>query len=101
MSPATPWNTSDASCARDECLTRAAPGGHGYAWSIFHDARRRPLLEAYLRRMIPLPTPGPSRAGGRGDAIMATRIPRRTEWHQVDGRWARSLGERGTRVRLF
>ena len=32
---------------------------------------------------------------------MATRRPRRSEWHQVDGRWARSLGERGTRVRLF
>src|SRR5438132_12648693 len=31
---------------------------------------------------------------------MATRN-RRNEWHQVHGRWARSLGERGMRVRLF
>jgi len=26
---------------------------------------------------------------------------RRTEWHQVKGKWTRSLGERGLRVRLF
>src|SRR2546425_3422305 len=31
---------------------------------------------------------------------MATRN-RRNEWHQVHGRWTRSLGERGMRVRLF
>lgn len=31
---------------------------------------------------------------------MATRN-RRNEWHQVKGKWARSLGERGMRVRLF
>lgn len=32
---------------------------------------------------------------------MATRAPKRSEWHQVNGKWTRSLGERGTRVRLF
>lgn len=31
---------------------------------------------------------------------MATRN-RRNEWHQTNGMWTRSLGERGTRVRLF
>ncbi len=31
---------------------------------------------------------------------MATRN-RRNEWHQVQGKWTRSLGERGMRVRLF
>src|SRR5437870_12099798 len=31
---------------------------------------------------------------------MATRN-RRNEWHQVHGRWTRSLGERGLRVRIF
>ena len=31
---------------------------------------------------------------------MATRN-RRNEWHQTDGKWTRSLGERGMRVRLF
>jgi integrase len=31
---------------------------------------------------------------------MATRN-RRNEWHQVNGKWTRSLGERGMRVRLF
>src|SRR6266478_1349425 len=31
---------------------------------------------------------------------MATRN-RRNEWHQVHGRWTRSLGERGMRVRIF
>lgn len=29
------------------------------------------------------------------------RLHRRNEWHQVNGKWTRSLGERGTRVRLF
>jgi integrase len=32
---------------------------------------------------------------------MATRTPKRSEWHQANGKWTRSLGERGTRVRLF
>src|SRR5688572_8922429 len=32
---------------------------------------------------------------------MATRKPRRNEWRQVNGKWTRSLGERGLRVRLF
>lgn len=32
---------------------------------------------------------------------MATRKPRRTEWRQVKGKWTRSLGTRGVRVRLF
>src|SRR5688572_28434847 len=32
---------------------------------------------------------------------MATRKPRRTEWRQVNGKWTRSLGQRGVRVRLF
>lgn len=31
---------------------------------------------------------------------MATRN-RRNEWHQVNGKWTRSLGDRGLRVRLF
>lgn len=31
---------------------------------------------------------------------MATRT-RRNEWHQSNGKWTRSLGERGLRVRLF
>jgi integrase len=31
---------------------------------------------------------------------MATRN-RRNEWHQVHGKWTRSLGERGMRVRIF
>src|SRR6266566_5747739 len=31
---------------------------------------------------------------------MATRN-RRNEWHEVHGRWTRSLGERGMRVRIF
>lgn len=31
---------------------------------------------------------------------MATRN-RRNEWHQVQGKWTRSLGDRGLRVRLF
>lgn len=32
---------------------------------------------------------------------MATRKPRRNEWRLVAGKWTRSLGERGLRVRLF
>lgn len=32
---------------------------------------------------------------------MATRKPRRTEWKQINGKWTRSLGSRGVRVRLF
>jgi integrase len=32
---------------------------------------------------------------------MATRKPRRNEWRQKNGKWTRSLGERGLRVRLF
>ena len=32
---------------------------------------------------------------------MATRRPNRTEWRITHGKWARSLGHRGTRVRLF
>ena len=32
---------------------------------------------------------------------MAPRIARRSEWHQVNGKWSRSLGQRGMRVRLF
>jgi integrase len=32
---------------------------------------------------------------------MAIRTPRRSEWHQVNGKWTRSLGHRGMRVRLF
>lgn len=32
---------------------------------------------------------------------MAIRTPRRSEWHQVSGKWTRSLGHRGMRVRLF
>lgn len=32
---------------------------------------------------------------------MATRKPRRNEWRQVRGKWTRSLGERGLRIRLF
>src|SRR6266516_181503 len=39
-----------------------------------------------------------SRRGG--ETPMATRN-RRNEWHQVHGRWTRSLGERGMRVRIF
>src|SRR6185312_10036440 len=31
---------------------------------------------------------------------MASRH-RRNEWHQANGKWTRSLGERGMRVRLF
>lgn len=37
---------------------------------------------------------------GEGDA-MATRKLRRTEWHQVNGMWTRTFGDRGGRVRLF
>src|ERR1700687_644933 len=50
--------------------------------------------------MIPSPTLGPSEADGRRRQ-MATRTPKRSEWHQANGKWTRSLGERGTRVRLF
>lgn len=32
---------------------------------------------------------------------MATRKPSRTEWQQQGGKWSRSLGNRGTRIRLF
>ena len=32
---------------------------------------------------------------------MAPRRIRRNGWHQVNGKWTRSLGERGSRVRLF
>ena len=32
---------------------------------------------------------------------MAPRSNRRNGWHQVKGKWTRSLGERGCRVRLF
>ena len=32
---------------------------------------------------------------------MAPRSNRRNGWHQVNGKWTRSLGERGCRVRLF
>jgi hypothetical protein len=32
---------------------------------------------------------------------MAARNPRRNEWHQADGKWTKSLGRRGLRVRLF
>jgi integrase len=32
---------------------------------------------------------------------MATRQPSRSEWHQHNGLWSRSLGYRGIRVRLF
>lgn len=32
---------------------------------------------------------------------MAPRSIRRNGWHQVNGKWTRSLGERGCRVRLF
>ena len=32
---------------------------------------------------------------------MAPRRIRRNGWHQVNGKWTRSLGERGCRVRLF
>lgn len=32
---------------------------------------------------------------------MATRTPKRSEWHQAEGKWSTSLGSRGTRVRLF
>lgn len=49
--------------------------------------------------MIPLPTLEPLLADGE-EAQMATRN-RRNEWHQVNGKWTRSLGERGMRVRLF
>jgi integrase len=49
--------------------------------------------------MIPLPTLGPLLADGE-ETQMATRN-RRDEWHQVNGKWTRSLGFRGTRVRLF
>src|SRR5215208_1328482 len=49
--------------------------------------------------MIPSPTLGPLPADGE-EAQMATRN-RRNEWHQVNEKWTRSLGERGMRVRLF
>lgn len=32
---------------------------------------------------------------------MAKRHPRRDEWHLVNGKWTRSYGERGLRIRLF
>ena len=32
---------------------------------------------------------------------MTPRSIRRNGWHQVNGKWTRSLGERGCRVRLF
>jgi len=32
---------------------------------------------------------------------MATRKPSRSEWQLKSGKWTRSLGSRGTRVRLF
>lgn len=32
---------------------------------------------------------------------MATRKPTRSEWHKQDGKWSRSFGDRGTRIRLF
>ncbi len=32
---------------------------------------------------------------------MASRTKRRTEWHQKNGIWTRTLGERGMRIRLF
>lgn len=32
---------------------------------------------------------------------MATRKPSRTEWRLIKGKWTRSLGNRGARVRLF
>lgn len=32
---------------------------------------------------------------------MATRAPKRNEWHQAAGKWSKSLGSRGMRVRLF
>ena len=32
---------------------------------------------------------------------MAPRTPRRDGWHRVNGKWTRSIGERGCRVRIF
>src|ERR1700728_2048525 len=48
--------------------------------------------------MIRSPMPGPWRAVSNPmEASMATS----RSWHQVKGRWTRSLGMRGLRVRLF
>lgn len=60
----------------------------------------QPMLPSIVGQpMIRLPTLGPLEAGGE-ETHVATRN-RRNEWHQVQGKWTRSLGERGLRVRLF
>jgi hypothetical protein len=47
--------------------------------------------------MIRMPMLGPWSAVSDMEATMAPR----SSWHQVKGRWTRTLGEHGFRVRLF
>lgn len=70
----------------------------------FHAARGEMSLSmARKHHMIPVRTPGLSALkAGLEDLLMASHKPIHTEWHRLeDGTWARSLGGRGYRVRLF
>jgi hypothetical protein len=56
------------------------------------------LLRHRPQHMIPSPMPGRSvSAVSNMEACMA----RRSGWYKVNGKWTRTLGERGCRVRLF
>jgi hypothetical protein len=44
---------------------------------------------------------GLSEADAILEITMAVSTKRWNEWHQVHGKWTRSFGERGMRVRLF
>src|SRR5579862_3219682 len=47
-----------------------------------------------------MPMPMPSFSWPAVSSKMGARMASKT-WHQVNGKWARSLGERGITVRLF
>jgi len=50
-------------------------------------------------RIIPIPMLGPFSLGREGNDM--AKPLKRDGWHQAGGKWTRSLGQRGTRVRLF
>src|SRR5580658_474157 len=75
-----------AGSTRRECVVRIC---HASWETILHG-------EPQIAIMLP-PTPGPWRAASDAEVTMATN----NGWRKVRGRWTRSLGMRGLRVRLF
>ena len=87
------WSAAASSPTTVGCMRRASAPATSLA---VRDARRA-YATSTARSMIQLPTLVPSEAITGQEATMSTS---KTAWHQVRGKWTRSLGERGV-IRLF